>query len=233
MTTTGGTAALTSLAGGSIADPAGGLLPYADMTTHIEAAYITDHPGLIGWEQRDGGRTALKGPRDYDGDAGTRAITLAVTDGENDPGKYKEIDHYIRHRMRQTPGVNHRNKHSPWPIRADTLHQLTGMTLAYEWKKGHGQQPTLTEAAERFGDGIAPIPRTRARLFGAAYISAARMVAYDIYDPRLYPYPKQGGYEDNPPAAQTAEGIDLFDPADYMIRERRVRFYYAHPQGCR
>ena len=203
------------------------LLPYDVMAQQLRAAYIAEHPNIVGWEQRDGGRSAIYGPDDYDGDAGARAITLAITGGENDRRKYKDIEGFIRARMRQDPDTNHRNKHSPWRIRDEAL-LAAGMTRIYHWRKGQGRQPTITEALELWGSGVAPIPRTRARLFGAAYIDATTRTAYDVFDPRTYTIAKTGNYEEDHARHYREDGTPLFHPEDFEERERRVKFYYAY-----
>ena len=211
------------------AAPATELLPYAEMSQQLRAAYLAEHPDIVGWEQRDGGRSAIHGTKNYDGDAGARAITLAITGGENNPSKYKDIEKFIRHRMRQDPDINHRNKHSPWHIREEPLREM-GMIRIYDWRKGDGKQPTITQALEKWGSGVAPIPRGKARLFGAAYIDAPTRTLYDVFDERTYTITKSGDYEESAARDHLEDGTALFHPEDFEQRERRVRFYYAYPQ---
>ena len=210
--------------------PATELLPYDIMAQQLRAEYIERRPHIIAWAQRDGGRSAIYGPQDYDGDAGARAITLAVTGGQDDKDKYRAIERYIRDEMRRDPNINHRNKHSPWPIRAQALQKTTGMSPVYQWRKGDGPQPTITQALEKWGSGVAPIPRTRARLYGAAYIDEPTRTAYDIFDPRTYTIARTGNYEEDHARGHLEDGTPLFHRADFEERERRVKFYYARPQ---
>ena len=209
------------------------LMTYRDMALRLKADYLADRPEVIDYRPADGGRTKIYGASDYDGDAGARAITLAVTAGDDDKNVYRQVEHYLRTRMsdRLNRTLSKLPKHSHWDIRSDALWLLAEMVKVYEWKKGSGAQPTLTEALDRWGSGVAPVSRKRYRLYGAAYLDRATRTAFDVYDPRLYLLPKTGTYADNPAAGQDDNGVDLFDPAGYQAREYRVRFYYARAGG--
>ena len=114
--------------------------------------------------------------------------------------------------------------HTRWEARDQEIRRRLGWRKVYSWRRGMGVQPTLTEAMDEWGSGIAPMLLGR-RFLGAVYLDETTRCFYDTVDRGVRAEHVSG--QVRPPDRVNEAGVGLYDPANYAAVERSVRFYYA------
>ena len=219
-------------------------MSWHDLTRRLAAEYRQAHPEMVRYERRTGGAP----PDNEDGDAGARAIALAVTAGHSTgkvrrdenghpadhPPTYERVNRSLRRiadeqrdQQGSPPPPSARPKHTGWIAREREIIRRLNWKQVYLWKRGKGEQPTITQALENYGSGICPLPIAR-RFYGAAYIDSPTRTLYDLTDRTIRAEHRSGEVQE--PAAITAEGTHLYRPEEYRAIERKVRFYFAAPR---
>ena len=226
---------------GTIADPTNAM-PWNDMCELLKADYYLTPEGrqILPWQKRHGCGPAdpddptLKsngggGGLAFQADGAVRALTLLTTGGEDDRRVFKEIACYFRNAIAEHYGRQSRRKHADWELR-EKLFTRYGLTRRYEWKRGTGPQPSYTDIARKWDTAIVPVPSGRHMLKGAALILNGAL--YHPFDARTYVLARTVYTSGNRELGKAAVPGDqytapLYDPADFIVRERKARFVYA------
>lgn len=227
--------------------PTDSLRTWPQIARSKEAEYLEAHPEVIRFAKRTGGREGVHGPNDYEGDAGARAITLAIRAGHppnnprahrnengeptDHPDTYRHVErtiHYIADRQadrKRSP--SQRPKHAGWPVWERAIAEITGLRNRYTWAKGEGPLPTITQALEEYGSGIINLTHGR-RWMWPAYIDEPTRTIYDLFDKRIRTTHHTEEHQEA--AALTEEGERLYLPQGYVAKPRKTRHHYGVKQ---